>query len=98
RLTMSGELNVDALMHARRYEAILKMQAAELSKQMQQVLEEVERRRTALSEADRDVKSLEKLRERQHLAYEAIQSKRDDQLIDAAAIRRFREQREGVAE
>ena len=57
----------------------------ELQQQIADVAQEVERRRLALLEADREVKVLEKLRERQLTAYEAVQSKREDQRLPCEA-------------
>ena len=95
-LSQTRELRVDSLTNARRYEAVLKMQAAGLGQQRAQVAEEVERRRTALLEADRDVKALEKLRERQQVSHEAVLVKRHDQQLDEAALRSFARKHEAA--
>ena len=95
-LAQRRELQVDSLTDARRYEALLNRSTAELQQQIADVAQEVERRRLALLEADREVKVLEKLRERQLTAYEAVQSKREDQRLDEAALRGFNRQREAA--
>ena len=60
-----GSVNVDRIVEYQRYELVLASQVASLEQQKATVAEEVDRRRLALMEANRDVKSLEKLRERQ---------------------------------
>src|SRR4051812_31976263 len=60
-----GTIDVETLLNTRRYELLMKSQVAQTEAQIAQVLEEIERRRRALLEADREVKVLEKLRERQ---------------------------------
>jgi flagellar FliJ protein len=96
RLAQATELRVDELANTRRYEAVLKMQVATVQQQLVQVLEEVERRRTALLEADRDVKALDKLHERQAQQYNLKQEKREDQQLDEAALRGFVRKREAA--
>ena len=83
------DLQVDLLTDARRYESLLNHAAAETARQTAEVAQEVERRRLALLEADREVKALEKLRERQQLAYDFQESKQEDRRLDEAALRGF---------
>lgn len=70
-----GELNLDHLLNARRYEVTLRLEQQDLSEKHKAVLAEVERRREALVAANRDVRVLELLRDRQreqHLEEERI--------------------------
>ena len=60
-----GALNVDRLVEAQRYEVALRGRQSRLVAQRQTLSAEVDRRREALLAADRDVRLLEKLRERQ---------------------------------
>lgn len=60
-----GTVQVDAVLEVSRYELVLRSRLAVLDLQQQRLAEEIERRRDALVEADRQVKILEKLRERQ---------------------------------
>ncbi|HEX5106729.1 MAG TPA: flagellar export protein FliJ [Pirellulaceae bacterium] len=60
-----GSADVDALLRVSRYQAVLKARDQQLEQQLTQVIAEVERRRLVLAEADRQVRVLEKLRERQ---------------------------------
>lgn len=65
-----GTVNVDHMVNAHRYQLILKSQRAAIEAQLKQVMQEVERRRLALVEADRQVRVLEKLREKKLQEYE----------------------------
>jgi flagellar protein FliJ len=67
-LQSPGAANVDALLATHRYTGVLAVQAHQLAGQIVQVQAETERRRLALVEADRQVRVLEKLRERQAAA------------------------------
>lgn len=87
-----GDVDVEALLNTRRYELLMKSQAARAAAQMAQVLEEIERRRIALLHADRDVKVLEKLRERQLEQYVEAQRRLESKELDEAALRGFRRQ------
>lgn len=86
--------NVDSLIHGHRYEAILKVRAAQLAAQEAQVEREVERRRAILVEADRQVKVLEKLKERQAAEHRSSQDKLEvRQLDEAGTLGHFRRRR-----
>ena len=69
-----GQVNVDHILEAQRYQAILQSELHVLSQQRQAVETEAEKRRAALVLADQEVKVLEKLcdsqleRHRQHAA------------------------------
>lgn len=82
-----GAIDVDHIMTAHRYEVVLLVQKNGLLDQQRKVNEEVERRRQALVEADRQVRVLEKLRERQEQEYRQIAEKKDQKLMDEIAAR-----------
>ncbi|MCL2304839.1 MAG: flagellar export protein FliJ [Planctomycetaceae bacterium] len=70
-----GQISVDYLLSLRRHEAFLLTQQSQAQEQLEQIRQEIERRRVALMEADREVKVLEKLREKmkfKHLQEEAL--------------------------
>src|SRR5262245_23482947 len=67
-LKSPGAANVDELLSTHRYTAVLAGQARQVASQIAQVASEAERRRLALVEADRQVKVLEKLRDKQAAA------------------------------
>ena len=83
-----GSLEVDWLLDAHRYELLLAGQERHLKQQRERIEQEVERRRLALVEADRAVKVLEKLRERQHEAYVKEEQRREINELDEIAQRR----------
>jgi flagellar export protein FliJ len=81
-----GTINVDQLLDAGRYEIALKAQRQAADEQRQVVEAEVERRRQSLVEADREVKTLEKLRQQQTTKHQLEQHRREIKQLDAAAI------------
>lgn len=83
----TGRVDVDYVMNAHRYEVILRAQRGGIEAQRKQVADEVERRRQALVEADRQVRVLEKLREKKLAEHEARELKRDQRLMDELASR-----------
>src|SRR5262245_7320365 len=68
QLKSPGLANVDALMQTHRYEVVLAAQRRQLASQLSQVQAETNRRRLILVEADRQVRVLEKLRDRKAAA------------------------------
>ena len=89
KLKLPGAADVDALLRTHRYELVLHAQARQLATQLSQVLAEVERRRQAVVEADRQVRVLEKLRERQELAHRTQGERREARQLDEVAISGF---------
>ncbi len=87
-----GAANVDRLLQTHRYEMVLAARGRQLATQLSEVAAESERRRLALVEADRQVRILEKLRERQGLAHrvrqEQLQTKQFDELASLGYGRR----------
>ncbi|MBC7856283.1 MAG: flagellar export protein FliJ [Pirellulaceae bacterium] len=101
KLAEPGKANIDRLLQTHRYEAILKGTLAQLVAQEKQVAAEIERRRHVLTEADRQVRVLEKLQERkreEHARGELRQEmKQLDEVAAVAFIRRRSEQHEEAA-
>lgn len=60
-----GRVDVDRLVAAHRYEMVLRIEQHQNEEQRTAVLAEIERRREALTAANREVRTLEKLRETQ---------------------------------
>ena len=60
-----GTVDVDRLVEAQRYELTLKAQQGQLGRQREAVTAEIERRRETLVDANREVRVLEKLRDKQ---------------------------------
>lgn len=85
RLASPGAANVDQLIAAHRYDLVLKARSQQLAGQIEQVRAEVERRRAVLVEADRQVRVLEKLREKQRAAHAAREQRLDQKTLDEQA-------------
>ena len=64
RDSMPGIIDVDRLLNSHRYELVLEAQSAEIEKRQEQLAAEIDRRHELLMEADREVKVLEKLKEK----------------------------------
>lgn len=84
----SRELNVDQLLAAQRYELVLRAHQKDLEQQLARVEEEIEKRQQALMEANREVRVLEKLRERLHERFRQEEERRLMAQIDEIAQRR----------
>jgi len=86
RLAAAGTINVDFLVGLRRHEAWLLAQKQEAEQKLEQVLAEVERRRLAVVEADKEVKILEKLHEKLKDKYDSEQAAKEIVAFDEIAI------------
>lgn len=80
-----GIVDVDRLVESQRYELALRSRQAELERQRENVAAEIQRRRQALIEADREVRVLEKLRERQAEQHRREEERRDAKSLDEVA-------------
>ena len=80
--------NVNQLLEAQRYGLVLQGRNVVLADQLRQVAAEVERRRQAVVEADRQVRALDKLAERQHAEFLREQQRIDHRLMDEIAGQR----------
>jgi len=80
-----GSVNVDSLVEAQRYEAVLRMERMKVEGQRKVVAEEIGRRQQVLLEADREVRMLEKLREKQAEQFIREQERREQLRLDEAA-------------
>jgi flagellar FliJ protein len=85
RLASPGAADVDRLIAAHRYELVLKARSQQLTGQIDQVRAEVHRRREVLVEADRQVRVLEKLRDKQRAAHTAREQRLDQKTLDEQA-------------
>lgn len=92
-LKSPGAADVDALLQSHRYEVILVAQRRQLAAQLSQVEAETNRRRQVLVEADRQVRVLEKLRDRQAAAHrQEVQRQETKQFDEMAAVAYVRRQ------
>jgi flagellar export protein FliJ len=88
RRATSGETtSVSALLEVQRYQAVLRSQQGTLRDQAKLLATEVERRRQSVVEADRQVRVLEKLDERQRLNHQQVQNRVEAREMDEIASR-----------
>lgn len=87
---IDGASTAERLLDAGRYELALRSEQRVLADQRQQVEAEVERRRGELAEADRQVKALELLRQRNEQAERRASRRREARRLDEIATQRAR--------
>ena len=85
-----GEVLVDPLLELQRYTLHLRAQASVIAEQIARVRAEVERRRLMLVEADRQVRMLEKLRDKQSVAFRFDEQRREQKLLDEMGQKKTR--------
>jgi flagellar export protein FliJ len=84
-----GPMNVDALVEIQRYELLLMAERKASQEQRKLVAEEVERRREALVAADREVRVLVRLREKQQTRHLHEQGRLEQKVLDEIAMQGF---------
>lgn len=89
-----GRVHVDRILDTHRYKLMLKSQLMTLSQKEVQLQTEIERRRAALAASDRDVRVLEKLRERKQQEHRATELKHELLQLDESAAQRWCRDRE----
>src|SRR5688572_21363537 len=93
-----GQVNVDKLLEMQRFTLHLIGQTKSIRLQQTSVREELERRRRALVEADRQVRTLENLKEKQLAVHRAEEIKIEQKALDEVGervVRKERVQRQG---
>lgn len=95
RGSQPGSIAVDGLLDTHRYELGLATQLQHLLVQRETVREETERRREALVAANRELRILEKLRERGEIEFRRKQERLEVRQQDEIALRRHGAAREG---
>jgi flagellar export protein FliJ len=83
-----GQIDVDRLLETRRYEMALQSQGLQLAQKHEAVQLEIERRREALADANREVRVLETLRQKQLDHHRHEESRREIKTLDETATRR----------
>ena len=81
-----GQVDIARLVETQRYTATLRSQEIELQEQRRTLAEEIERRRQALIEADRQVRMLETLREKQLGMHRQDAERQEAKRFDEAAL------------
>jgi flagellar protein FliJ len=89
RAMREGPIDVNWLLTTQRYQLALEAQAKVLADQAVKLAEEVERRRQALVEADREVRVLDKLEERQRNQHRLVAAQAETKLLDEVASIRW---------
>jgi flagellar FliJ protein len=84
----SSGVSVDSLLNANRHSLVLKSQLVQLDKQQDQIAAEITKRQAVLVEADRDVRVLEKLQEKQQAEYETRSLALEQRELDEIAVQR----------
>jgi flagellar export protein FliJ len=84
----AGRVDVDRLLEAQRYESAVIVEVRRIVEQRARVAEEIERRREALVEADREVKVLEKLKAVRRAEHVRAAERAEAKRLDEAAGRR----------
>jgi len=84
----SGNINTTQLLESQRYQASLESQVQVMSQQASTLNEEIERRREALVEADREVRVLDKLDERRQAEHTLEQQRDEAKVLDEIGLRR----------
>ena len=82
-----GTIDLEPMIQAQRYQAVLQAERQALDDQMVVVAEEIERRRAAVVVADRDVRILEKLHDRQEARHRQQELKEEIKQLDEVAAR-----------
>ncbi len=89
-------IDIDRLLQSERYELILKSKQLQLMENAHKLSIEVEKVRKTLTEADRDVRVLERLRETQSERARQELERLEMKAIDEVAVMRFRSQDEDL--
>lgn len=84
-----GRIDIDGVLSAQRYELVLRLEEKTVQQQSAALDAEITKRQTALVEADRDVKVLEKLRERQQERFREEENRRETKEMDDVAGRQY---------
>jgi flagellar FliJ protein len=92
----SGGVSVDGLLNAHRHALVIKAQAAQLTQQQTQIAAEIAKRQSALVEADRDVRVLEKLQEKGQAEHDLLELAQEQRELDEIAVIRSFRQREAA--
>jgi len=83
-----GSVSIDKLLDAQRYEFVVKAEIEVIREQAHKLTAEVNRRREALVAADREVRVLEKLREKEHEQFKAAEALAAGKMLDELGARR----------
>ena len=83
-----GPVNLDHLINCQRHDWMLEMEEQQIAEQRKQVAQEIERRHAVLVEANRSVRVLELLKEKQLDRHRKEELRLETNLLDEVAIQR----------
>jgi flagellar FliJ protein len=89
-----GPLDLDQLLEARRYEVVLRSQEQQARQQLEAVQAEVQRRREAVVDANRQVRVLQGLREKQVQRHRQEENRLEIKRLDEVAGRPLKQEDE----
>ncbi len=89
RMMSDGALDVTRVLETQRYQLALEAQSRTMAEQAARLAEEAEARRQAVVEADRDVRVLDKLRERRLAQYQYAEQCAEAKVLDEIAAMRW---------
>lgn len=87
-----GQVDIDTLVAAQRNEMALRFQRLQNVRQREHVAREIEKCRTTIIEADREVRVLEKLRDKQSARHRTEQHRAEIKELDEMGIQRWTRQ------
>jgi flagellar export protein FliJ len=80
-----GKVNVEQLVEAQRYQRTIESRQGQVNEERAALAAEIERRRQALLAAEREVRTLEKLRETRHARHRQDENRREIKQLDEVA-------------
>jgi flagellar FliJ protein len=89
RLMIDGALDVTRLLESQRYQRLLEAQGRTLAEQTAKLAHEIESRRQAVVEADRQVRVLNKLHERRRREHQDAEQAAESRRLDEIAVTRW---------
>jgi flagellar export protein FliJ len=82
----TGAINIEFLLGLRRHEAYLNAQIEVVRGHLRQIDEEIERRRNAVLEANKELNVIEKLKEKRHEKYQTEENRKETIRLDEIAL------------
>jgi flagellar protein FliJ len=89
RLMIDGALDVTRLLESQRYQRLLEARSRTLAEQTAKLADEIESRRQAVVEADRQVRVLDKLHERRRREHQDAEQAAESRRLDEIAVTRW---------
>jgi flagellar export protein FliJ len=89
QMSQPGKINVDYLLWLRRQEMFLRAEQADWMKKLKMIDEEIEKRRHAVMIANKNLKIVEKLKEKRLEKYQAEENRKETAMMDEIALRRI---------